>query len=146
MVEENSLRYGKINVISHPGITYFVKANPLLKDVFTNIIGNAIKHSKGKASISVDVNEIDKNGHTLCLIPIEDDGPGIPDELKEKIFHRFNRGQTDVKGTGLGLCLVKTMINNFGGQVKVENRIPGDYKLGSRFLVYLPVAEDKNVE
>jgi PAS domain S-box-containing protein len=146
VVEENSLGYGKINVISHPGNTYFVRANPLLKDVFTNIIGNAIKHSKGKASISVDVNKIDKNGHTLCLISIEDDGPGIPDELKEKIFHRFNRGQTDVKGTGLGLYLVKTMINNFGGQVKVENRIPGDYKLGSRFQVYLPVAEDKNVE
>jgi PAS domain S-box-containing protein len=146
VVEENSLGYGKINVISHPGNTYFVRANPLLKDVFTNIIGNAIKHSKGKASISVDVNKIDKNGHTLCLISIEDDGPGIPDELKEKIFHRFNRGQTDVKGTGLGLYLVRTMIHNFGGQVKVENRIPGDYKLGSRFLVYLPVAEDKNVE
>ena len=145
VIDENSLGSGSISISYSSNNGYFVRANPLLKDVFANIIGNSIKHSKGTASIKVEVNGVNENGNTLCCISVEDDGPGIPDEMKEKVFHRFNRGQTKVKGTGLGLYIVKTLVDSFGGQVKIENRIPGDYTKGSKFLVYLPVAEEAHV-
>ncbi len=145
VVEENSLGAGNINMSCYTDGGSFVRANPLLKDVFINIIGNAIKHSKGKASISVDINKVNENGKTLCRVSVEDNGPGIPDEMKEKIFHRFEQGQTSVRGTGLGLYIVKTLLDSFDGQVKVEDRVLDDYSKGSRFIVFLPITEDAHV-
>jgi PAS domain S-box-containing protein len=119
-----------------------VMANPLIKEAFTNLIGNAIKHSQGTPEITVDVCRVAENGSSFYRIDIEDNGPGIPDEKKDEIFHRFKRGQTKAKGTGLGLYIVKTLVENFKGRVLVEDRVPGDYSKGSKFIVYLPVAED----
>jgi PAS domain S-box-containing protein len=119
-----------------------VKANPLIKEAFTNLVGNAVKHTHGSPEISVAVSRVAENGSSFYRIAIEDNGPGIPDEKKGEIFHRFRRGQTKAKGTGLGLYIVKTLVENFKGRVLVEDRVPGDYTKGSKFIVYLPVAED----
>ena len=64
--------------------------------------------------------------------------PGIPDEMKGKIFERMTRGETRAKGTGLGLYLVKTLVKSFSGKVLVEDRVTGDHTRGSRFVVRLP--------
>jgi signal transduction histidine kinase len=72
---------------------------------------------------------------------IEDNGPGIPDELKNVIFNRNARGNTKAMGTGLGLYLVKTLVDDYGGSVKVEDRVAGDRSKGSRFIVVLPASE-----
>ncbi len=119
-----------------------VKANPLLKEAFTNLVGNAIKHSQGTPTINIAMSRVAENGSSFCLIAVEDNGPGIPDEKKGEIFHRFKRGQTQAKGTGLGLYIARTLVENFKGRILVEDRVPGDYTKGSKFIVYLPVAED----
>ncbi len=119
-----------------------VKANPLIKEAFTNLIGNAVKHTHGSPEISIAVSRAAENGTSFYRIAIEDNGPGIPDEKKGEIFHRFKRGQTKAKGTGLGLYIARTLVDNFKGRVWVEDRVPGDYTKGSKFIVYLPVAED----
>jgi signal transduction histidine kinase len=62
------------------------------------------------------------------------------------VFQRFKRGQTKAKGTGLGLYLVKSLVEGFGGYVEVQNRVLIDYTKGTRFLVYLPaIKEEKYV-
>ena len=58
------------------------------------------------------------------------------------MFHRFRRGQTKAKGTGLGLYLVKSLVESFGGHVEIQNRVLEDYSKGTRFFVYLPVIKE----
>jgi len=72
---------------------------------------------------------------------VEDNGPGIQDELKKKVFSRLNRGRTRAAGSGLGLYLVKTLVKDFKGSVWVEDRVTGDYSKGCRFIVQLPAMD-----
>jgi signal transduction histidine kinase len=117
----------------------------LIKEVFNNLLDNAIKHSDDHVRIRVSVTQANKNGRRYHRVAIEDNGPGIPDEKKEDVFHRLRRGKTKARGTGLGLYIVKTLVESFEGIVEIENKAAGDYTQGSRFLVYLPVVkEDKN--
>ena len=70
---------------------------------------------------------------------IEDNGPGIPDEMKEKIFTKSLRGLTRRTGHGLGLYLVKRIVEDHHGRVWAEDRVPGDHTQGARFVVLLPM-------
>jgi len=128
-----------------PGSGDLVLANSLLKDVFGNLLDNAVKHSSGPLEIGIEVNKVSLNGSVFYRVTIEDNGNGIPDEKKEEVFQRFKRGQTKAKGTGLGLYLVRSLVEGFGGHIEVHNKVPGDYTKGTRFLVYLPeIEEGKN--
>ena len=119
----------------------YVYANQLLKDVFLNLVNNAIKHSKGPIKISIRQEPFEKNGKKYHRITVEDDGPGISDELKPIIFDRLQRGRNKVGGSGIGLYLVKTLVDNYNGTITVEDRIPGQRQKGSRFVVMLPAAD-----
>jgi signal transduction histidine kinase len=119
-----------------------VRANPLLKDVFSNIVDNAVKHSGSPLVLVVNVSKVSLNDSAYYRVTIEDNGNGIPDEKKEEVFHRFKRGPTKARGTGLGLYIVKTLVEGFGGYVEVQNRVLDDYTQGTRFLVYLPAMEE----
>lgn len=121
----------------------YVMANGLIKDVFVNLIGNSIKHSGGRKPIEIDI-KMDKVSDGLeeyCRVAIEDNGPGIPDDMKEKLFDRFRRGKTKTSGKGLGLYLVKTLVEEFHGLVWAEDRIHGDHTKGARFVVILPAID-----
>jgi signal transduction histidine kinase len=74
-----------------------------------------------------------------CTVTIDDNGPGIPDQLKELVFNRLQRGDTKAKGSGLGLFLVKSLVESYGGKVWAEDRIKGDHTGGARFKVLLPI-------
>ncbi len=115
-----------------------VRANELLEDVFSNIIGNSVKHSAGPLSVDVAVSRAFQDGRAYYKVAIEDDGPGIPDELKGKIFIRFQKDMTRARSKGIGLYLVKSLVESFGGSIWVEDRVPGDYAKGCRFVVLLP--------
>lgn len=130
-----------INILHVPDI--MVEANELLKDVFLNLISNAIKHSDEEKPliVNVKVEPVNENGQKYYRCIVEDNGPGIPDELKSKLFHRFQRGATKAHGKGLGLYLVRALVDGYGGNVWAEDRVQGDYKQGSRFVVMLPAVE-----
>lgn len=118
-------------------------ADDLLIDVFSNIIGNAIKHSQqDKVKIDIRAKHVSEGGNKYCMIVFEDNGPGVPDERKRSIFNRFARGQTSTKGSGLGLHIVKTLIENYHGKIWVEDKVPGDHARGSRFIIMLPAIEN----
>lgn len=122
---------------------YLVEGNELLQDVFYNLIDNAVKHSIPDQPITVDVHveRANEDNRTFYKCIIEDNGPGIPDELKPKLFHRFQRGKTKAHGKGLGLYLVRTLVEGYHGKVWVEDRVPGDYSKGARFVILLPAIE-----
>jgi two-component system, sensor histidine kinase len=130
-----------VNYREHPGM--FVRAVPLLKELFCNLISNAVKYSGQEVTIDIDPGEKIENGRKEYVISVADNGNGIPDDVKPRLFRRFARGTTKAHGKGLGLYIVKMLAERFGGSVKVEDRVPGDYGKGAKFVVTLPAAPGK---
>ena len=121
----------------------FVIANDLLGEVFTNLIVNSIKHSDPDKPLSIDiiVKRIEETQKNYYRCTVTDNGPGIPNLLKDKIFGRFQRGNTKAHGKGLGLYLIKTLVEDYHGKVWVEDRVIGDHGKGVRFVVMLPAID-----
>ncbi len=102
-------------------------ANESLISVIRNIVENAIRHS-GTEKIEIGIRELDN----FCEIRIVDYGIGIPDEIKEKIFEKgFKFGKN--ANTGLGLYIVRKIIERIGGKIWVEDNKPK----GSVFVIRL---------
>jgi signal transduction histidine kinase len=117
-----------------------VMANELLKDIFINLVSNSIKHSTGPLLIRVKQEAIEENGKRYYRVIVEDNGPGVSDDLKPIIFDRIYRSKTRLGGNGLGLYLVKTLVDNFKGTIVLEDRVTGERDKGIRFIVTLPSA------
>lgn len=117
-----------------------VCASDMIQEVFTNIVGNAIRHSTGSITVGIKLKTEEIDGTKYCSVAIEDNGPGIPDDVKQGLFDIRQRGKARVSGKGLGLYIVKTLVDDFDGQVWVENRVPGDHTKGSRFVILIPAA------
>lgn len=127
--------------ISYESSACKVKANELLKDVFINLVGNAIKHSGRPLTISLHITSKSIKGKKYCLASVEDNGPGMPDETKKAIFDHLSNKGTWKGRSGFGLYLVKTLVDDYHGRFWVEDRVPGDPAKGCRFIVELPAAE-----
>lgn len=109
----------------------YAKVNPVIEDVFSNLLDNAIKYSPDGRKI--EINIIDENGNYKIFI--KDWGYGIKEEDKTKLFTRFMRVEKKgVKGTGLGLAIVKRIVTLHGGSVWVEDNPEG----GCVFYVEIP--------
>lgn len=109
-----------------------VTADNLLEAVFRNLLQNAIQHNdKEVPRVSVTAEESDDS----VRVRIADNGPGIPDSRKDEIFARGEKG-LESAGTGLGLYLVETLVDRYGGDVWVEDAEPE----GAVFVVELPIA------
>ena len=103
-----------------------------LHRLILNLMENAMRHTPPGTSVHASVGT---DGDDVVLI-VEDDGPGIPDELRDRIFERFVRGDGDRGGSfGLGLSIVRAVALTHEGTVTVEDADPG-----ARFIVRLPRA------
>ena len=116
-----------INYKGTPGAV--VRANPILKNTFTNLIGNSIRHANCK-QIQITVRELKDR----YRITVKDDGKSIPKSVREKLFERGTKG-TGSTGSGLGLHLVKRIIETSEGTIELK-----DTKKGTRFDIYLKKA------
>lgn len=114
---------------SIPDVT--VLADDLLEAVFRNLLTNAVVHNdKDAAEIAVSTRVLDD----AVQVSIADNGPGIADKHKEQIFQEGEKG-LESGGTGVGLYLVETLVDKYGGDVWVEDNEP----TGSVFAVELPL-------
>jgi signal transduction histidine kinase len=75
------------------------------------------------------------------VVAIEDNGPGIPDTMKNELFPGSHGAPRKGVARGLGLYIVRTLVSDYGGRVRVEDRVPGDYSQGCRFIVELPAID-----
>jgi PAS domain S-box-containing protein len=127
-----------VTITLHSKCDCRVMATELLSVVFSNILSNAIKHSVDAVRIDVRLTSIVRDGENRARVEIADDGPGVPDEKKTIIFDRSLMGLTKPVSRGLGLYLVRRLVSDYGGEVWVEDRVPGDHAQGAKFVVELP--------
>jgi signal transduction histidine kinase len=116
----------------------WARGSELIDNCIINLLQNAVLADPQpikKITIEVTPDETNKED---WRIEISDRGEGIPDEAKSKIFDRYFRARTRSKGSGLGLYLVRRILESSGGSIRVENRIPEDYNKGARFVLTLP--------
>lgn len=106
-----------------------------LEQVFTNLLSNAIKFTDQGGTVTLQMQE--KNG--AIIAEVLDTGVGIPEEELPQIFEDFYRATNVIEtpGTGLGLPIVKRIVEAHGGKVSVESPVP-DTGRGCKFTVWLP--------
>jgi two-component system OmpR family sensor kinase len=97
-----------------------------------NLLENALRHTDPGTAVEATVER--RNGEVV--LSVEDDGPGIPPELRDKVFERFFRGAGDRSGSsGLGLSIVRAVAHSHSGTVTLEEPLDGR---GARFVVRFP--------
>jgi two-component system OmpR family sensor kinase len=113
-----------------------------------NLLENALRHTPAGTEIRVST-AVEKGlaGDSAAVLIVEDDGPGVPDELAATLFERFVRGAGDRGGSfGLGLAIVRAVAESHGGSVTLEHTHPagatgnGSEPYGARFVVRLPLS------
>ena len=110
-----------------------------VKEIFVNIISNAIKYTPAGGSVMVNIDELpcDESGYMIVRTMISDTGIGMSQEYLTKIFDAFTREQNTTKskiaGTGLGMSIVKKYVDLLGGTIDVESELGK----GSTFTVTL---------
>jgi signal transduction histidine kinase len=101
--------------------------------VMLNLVSNAIKHhDSGNAKIEVKAKRSDRG----CIITVLDNGPGIEEKNRHRIFKLFEtlRSRDEVEGSGIGLSVVKKIVEHYGGSIKVDANQPR----GTKFIVNWP--------
>ena len=114
----------------------FVRADELLPRVFSNLFTNAVKHNEGNVP-RIRVSVATRDG--TAVVDIADDGPGVPESKRPDLFERGNSGRSD---HGLGLYLVRTLVERYGGSIELAETGPD----GSVFTVELPRASTPPLE
>jgi PAS domain S-box-containing protein len=115
-----------------------VMGGELLIDAFENLLINGVIHNDNeKIRLWINLSKIIEEGKNFAKIEFKDNGLGIIEERKKTIFKRNYEKDRSTGGMGIGLSLVKNIINSYGGQAWVENRVRGDYSKGSNFIVLL---------
>ena len=121
-----------------------------LREVLLNIVSNAIKYTNENGKVSIEVKEINcsKNGCAKYRFKIADNGIGMSKEYLPHIFEEFSREHTSteshVVGAGLGLPIVKSLVDLMGGTIKVDSEV----NKGTTFVVELvfPISEEKKID
>jgi len=129
-----SLRYEKS--VNHGAAAGVLGDSEELRAAVSNVLDNAVKYSGDHVDISVRLDTPDEKRVTLS---VRDQGVGVPAEELKRIFRRFyrvsNRSQSHVKGTGLGLFIVRAIAHKHGGRVFAESEGEGR---GTRVVLELP--------
>ncbi|QLH84995.1 response regulator [Halosimplex pelagicum] len=130
-IEKADRRHDDLTVTAdRPIPTVAVRANELLSSVFGNLLSNAARHNdSADPRVSVDVEE----SSTEVTVRFADNGPGVPDSQKDAIFGKGEMGP-ESPGTGIGLYLAHTLVEQYGGEIAVSDNEP----TGSVFTVTLP--------
>jgi signal transduction histidine kinase len=126
-----------INLTAQPELGQIIGDKSGLQQVFINLINNAAKFSPEGSIIEIDVQNVNEE----ALVTISDHGLGIPTEALPYLFERFYRARNvtiaEIPGSGIGLYIVKTIVEELGGSIEVESVI----NHGTKFFVRLKRSE-----
>jgi signal transduction histidine kinase len=125
-----------------PSIPKAIGDQELITEALSILITNALNYTPSGGKIYVTTSVKEDTGKTWIGVHVADSGPGIPEEEKGQLFHRFFRGkvgrESGIAGTGLGLAIVKEIAHRNQGRVDVVNR--GVDGKGATFSIWLPSA------
>ncbi|AMQ57853.1 chemotaxis protein CheB [Algoriphagus sanaruensis] len=124
----------KINYDLKESRIQFSKKN--LRSILFNILSNAMKYRSPERDLVVNIRTEKSDGQ--IILTIQDNGLGIEESERSKIFGVFHRAHDHVEGIGVGLYLVKKIINNAGGDIEVESEVGK----GSSFKIYFPKSQE----
>jgi len=118
-----------------------VKGDRFLQDALVQILSNSMRYDNA-TDVKVWISAV-KEG-PFAVITIGDQGRGIPDDQKEAMMTRFWRSiqNEEVHGKGMGLSVVKMVVERYNGDVKLDNRVEGDHTLGTKVVLKLPLWMD----
>jgi signal transduction histidine kinase len=107
--------------------------------VFKNLVQNALAHGGGQP-VTISANVRRTAAGREIVVAVQDRGPGIPDDERPRLFEPFFRGraahQAQIRGTGIGLSLVRQAVESHGGRIRISTAA----HRGTTFLVSLPCA------
>lgn len=123
---------------------YYVTADEYLFDIIKNLLQNVMKFdSKNKVKVEVEVEAVP---HTPFLkMQVKDFGPGIFAETKSAIFDQLSQKPPSPRGLGLGLTLAKHVLENYGGYIRVEDRVEGQPDKGANFILLLRLSKIQKI-
>jgi PAS domain S-box-containing protein len=111
------------------------------RSIVYNLVSNAIKYRNPERTPVVEITS-SKNDYGFFVLSVKDNGLGIKEEEKYKVFGMFKRLHTHVEGTGVGMYIVKRIVEHEGGRIEIQSKI-GE---GSTFSVYLPQVTSGRIE
>ncbi|MFW9973513.1 MAG: sensor histidine kinase, partial [Candidatus Odinarchaeota archaeon] len=117
----------------------YVLADELIDFVINNILMNSIIHNHhAVVEIKIEISQYQENSKDYIKIEFIDNGDGIPNYKKKLIFNRKFSKEKSTIGMGLGLSLVKKVLDGYNANIVVEDKIPFDYSQGSKFIIIFP--------
>jgi len=111
----------------------------MLQELARNLLHNAIKHSPRAAALTLRVHAEGE----LALLQVSDQGRGISDELRQRLFAPFAAGDV-ASGSGLGLAICREIVLALGGSIALDNREAGGRTVGLDAVVRIPLARDNH--
>lgn len=140
---------GKNFIINYEFENSYVRGDfSKLHQILNNLLSNAFKYTRENGTISFTVQELNIEEHTNYSFEIKDNGCGMTKEFLEKIYAPFERetsfGAKGIKGTGLGMAIVKALVGQLGGDIKIESEIGNGTKIN--LLIPLEVIGDLKEE
>ncbi|MHA1168816.1 MAG: sensor histidine kinase, partial [Candidatus Hodarchaeales archaeon] len=118
----------------------FILGDSLIYQLVINVLINAVK-SDYQDEISIEIKLKEEIADNKVILSILDHGKGVHPDLREEIFDRFSSFKKKGKGSGLGLFIVKTLVDRYGGKIWIENRVPDDHSKGTVFKIQLNLAK-----
>jgi signal transduction histidine kinase len=128
-----------INLVQNQNPTDInIIAEDLLEEIFINLFSNSVKYTdSSEVKIDVLIKDYFIGEAKYWMITISDHGKGIPDPMKKELFERF---YSKAKGSGLGLSIVRTLVERYKGKIWVGDRVYEDYTKGTTFGMIFPAA------
>jgi signal transduction histidine kinase len=131
---------GVILDMGMPDDLVFLRVNePMVQRVLLNFLTNAVKYSPCGGTVAVRIQAAGSTESPMCRITIRDQGPGVPDEEKARIFGQFEKGSAPsprgMTSFGIGLAICKSVVEAHGGEIGVNDVAGG----GSEFFCELPM-------
>ncbi len=120
----------KLKTLFEPARPRVESDEPLLRDILTNLLANAVEASDPGGEIVISVAA----DHHHLTLAVEDQGEGVPERLRKSIFLPFF--STKSRGTGLGLAIVRKRVEQLGGEIRLES---SQRSTGARFVVRIPL-------
>ena len=145
-MKEKGITFTRENKVIHPDV---LCDETKLREIFLNILSNALKYTPSGGKVTMNLTEIpsDRPGYAMYQTMIEDTGIGMSEEFLPHLFEEFTRERSSTEsklnGTGLGMPIVKKLVDLMQGTIEVESKVG----IGTKITVTLPhrIAQDGDV-